>query len=414
MLGPYLRLLRRREVVLPFVSALIARFPLAMAPLGMIVLVEELRDSYGSAGVVTAAFAWCTAASLPMWGRAMDRFGQPRIVGMTSCVSAGLLAGMALLAVSGAPDGVLILTAGAVGLTFPPISPAMRVAWRVIIRDQTERRTAYAMDAVAVETIFVAGPLLLTVLLPAPAAVPLVVTALLMAAGGVVYSRTQAARSWRPTPPTSGEGGGRSPLRSPGVILTLLVAFGMSLGFGQMDVAMTATAERTYHSEGALGLFFACAAIGSTIGGLWYGSRTWRSAERRHLPVTLAAYAGGLASIALVLVAAGRPALAVAAIALALTGLFISPSLIPQQALVDAHSVTDRLSEAQGWLHTALTFGNAAGMAFAGLVVDRAGPAAAFSTASAAVAVGALIAVAAQPCWRRPGIGNRASRTSTR
>jgi MFS family permease len=395
----YLSLLRRPDVLWPFGSAVVGRLPLAMAPLGMIVLVEELRGSYATAGIVTAAFAWCTAISLPLWGGVMDRVGQPRVVAATSCVSAAFLAGMAVLAVNGAADPVLIAVAAAAGLAFPPISPAIRVAWSTVVPDPDERGTAYAMDAVAVETMFVTGPLLLTALLSAPAAVPLAVTALLMAAGGVAYSCSPAARSWRPAA-SAGGARGRSPLRSRGVLLTLLVGLGMSVGFGQMDVAMTATAEHAYSSGGVLGLFFASAAIGSTIGGLWYGSRSWRGPERRHLPVTLAGFAAGLAVVAVVAGGTGAPPLALIVAALVLTGLFISPSLIPQQALVDANADPDRLSEAQGWLHTALTSGGAAGMAVAGVVVDRAGSAAAFGTASLAVGAAALVAVGAQWWWR--------------
>ncbi|WP_232668757.1 MFS transporter [Pseudonocardia sp. TRM90224] len=398
-MGGYLRLLRRPEVLWPFGSAVVARLPLAMTPLGMIVLVAHLRDSYATAGLVTAAFAWCTAISLPLWGSVMDRTGQPRVIATTSCVSAALLATMAVLAVNGAADSTLIAIAAATGLSFPPVSPAIRVAWTTVVPDADERRTAYALDAVAVETIFVTGPLLLTALLTAPAAVPLVVTALLMVTGGLAYSCSPAARGWRPTPGADGTRG-PSPLRSRGVLLTLLVGLGMAVGFGQMDVAMTATAEHSYSSNTVLGLLFASAAIGSTTGGLWYGSRRWRSPQRRHLPITLGGYAAGLAAVAVVVGASDAPSLALIVTALAVTGLFISPSLIPQQALIDANADPSRLSEAQGWLFTALTSGAAAGMAIAGFIIDNNGPAAGFATAALTVGVAALLAIGAQPTWR--------------
>jgi predicted MFS family arabinose efflux permease len=178
----------------------------------------------------------------------------------------------------------------------------------------------------------------------------------------------------------------------------MFVGLGLAVGWGQMDVAMTASAERIYHSKSVLGLFFACAAIGSTLGGLWYGSRTWRRPERLHLPFTLVGFAIGLAAIMPAL--NGGAHLAVLFAILALAGMWQSPSLIVQQALVDAHTPPDRRSEAQGWLLTALTFGLAAGMALAGFVVDYGGPQLAFGTASAAVAVGALIAGLAQRWWR--------------
>ncbi|HEU5160784.1 MAG TPA: MFS transporter [Streptosporangiaceae bacterium] len=399
MIGQYLRLLRRRKVLLPFASAVIARFPLAMAPLGIVVLIEGLRGSYSSAGLVTGAFAWFTAVSPPLWGSVMDRIGQPRVIGVTAIVSSAFLAGMAILAVDGASIPVLLVLAAGAGLSFPPVSPAIRVAWETVLPDISERRTAYAMDAVAVETIFVGGPILLSVLLFAPPAVPLVVTACLMAFGGLIYSCTFAARSWRPAKTGGAHGGrGRSPLATRGVWLTMLVGLGLAVGWGQLDVAMTASAERIYHSESLLGLFFACAATGSILGGLWYGGRTWRRPERLHLPVTLAGFAVGLSALMLV-VDAGAP-LAVLFSMLALAGMWQSPAIIVQQALVDAYASPDRRSEAQGWLLTALTSGLAAGMALAGFVVDYGGPRLAFGTASIAVAVGALIAGLSQRWWR--------------
>ncbi|WP_169775328.1 MFS transporter [Streptomonospora alba] len=398
MIDQYLKLLRRREIFLPFVFSVVARLPLAMAPLGMVVLIEDLRGSYASAGLVTAAFAWFTAVSPPLWGSVMDRMGQPRVIGVTAVVSSAFLAGIAVFAGAGASDPFLMVLAACAGLSFPPVSPAIRVAWGTVLPDLSERRTAYALDAVAVETIFVSGPLLLSILFFAPAAVPLVVTACLMTLGGVAYSRTFAARSWRPEKSGGANGKrGRSPLTAPGVWLTMLAGLGLAVGWGQMNVAITATAERIYHSESILGVFFACAATGSTLGGLWYGSRKWRRPERLHLPVTLTGFAIGLATIMLVLNGAAH--VAVLCSLLVLAGVWQSPSNIVQQALVDGHAPQDRRGEAQGWLFAALTFGLAVGMALAGFVVDYSGPQLAFGTAAASVAVGALIAGLSQRRW---------------
>ncbi|MFB4273154.1 MFS transporter [Nonomuraea sp. GTA35] len=411
VIAPYLSLLRLPGVSLPFASAFVARLPLAMTPLGIVVLIEEVSGSYADAGLVTAVYALATAASSPLWGMAMDRVGQSAVIAGTSLGSAAFLAGGTLAAAAGAPDLLLLVLIGLAGLSFPPVIPAIRVAWSAVVPDPEQRRTAYAMDAVAVETIFVLGPLLLTALLWLPPAVPLLVTALLMAAGGLTYSRTRASRLSRPGSGTRGgvAGGaqgaprrGRPPLSVRGVWLALLTALGMSVGFGQMDVAMTASAERLFHSEGLIGVFFACTAIGSTAGGLWYGSRSWSGPERRHLPLTLAAYAAGLALVMLVLLPGGGLLPAVLP-AMVLTGLCISPSLIVQQALVDRNTAPERRSEAQGWLQTSLTSGSALGMALAGVIVEQGGPAVAFGAAALAVAAGALVGAFAQRHWRVAG-----------
>ena len=402
MAAPYGDLLRRPGVRTPLLCVCVARFPTAMTPLGAVVLIAEVRGSYTGAGLISGTFALFTAASAPLWGRLMDRAGQPRVIGGTSACAALLLAAFALSATAGAPAGALVVLAALTGLSLPPVNPAMRVAWSVIVPDETARRAAYALDASATELIFVLGPLLLTALLAGPPALPLLATAGLLLAGGLGYARTGAARAWRPARPAAGRPRGGSPLRSPGTALTLAVGLATAVAFGQFDVAITATAERIFHSAAVLAVFFATAAIGSTAGGLWYGSRRWPGEDRQRLPVTLAGFAAGAALLATVLTVRPAAPLPMLVPVLLFTGLCIAPSLIIQQALVDEHTAPERRSEAQAWLTTGATAGSAAGMAIAGALVDRAAPAAAFAGGVVSLAAAVLAALAAQRWWRPP------------
>ncbi len=86
----YYRLLRRQSILVPFAASVVGRLALAMAPLGIVVLIEELRGSYASAGMVSGVFALGTAASAPLWSAVMNRAGQPRIIaGRAPPASAG-------------------------------------------------------------------------------------------------------------------------------------------------------------------------------------------------------------------------------------------------------------------------------------------------------------------------------------
>jgi MFS family permease len=397
----YLGILRRREALLPFLAAVVARLPFAMCPLGIVLLVQQVRGAYAIAGLVTAAFAVSMAVATPVWGRLIDRFGQPRILASTAVVSASCLALLAVSAVTGAPDAVLLVSAAGVGLTFPLISPSMRGAWRVVLTDDADRQAAYALDAVAVETIFVGGPLLLSLLLVvATPVVPLLVTAGLLAGGSLAYSATGAARAWRPEPHHQGAGyRSASPVRSVGVLGVMLVCAGLAIGFGQCDVSIAATARETFGSQAQIGALFAAIAGGSVTGGLWYGARAWRRPEQVLLPVALTGFALGLGALAGLLVSGHAPMVAMLAV-LYLTGLSIAPALIMLANLMDRLAPRDRLSEAQSWLNTAFTAGGAAGTAVAGAIIDIAGPAGSFAGACAAVALTALGAVLVQPRWR--------------
>jgi hypothetical protein len=424
-----------------------------MAPLGMVLLVQEVRGSYAVAGVVTAAFALGAAVGTPGWGRLVDHLGQPRVIGPTGAASGLFLAGVAVASVTPVPDGALAAVAAAAGVTFPPITPAMRGAWRVVLADEGDRRAAYALDAVAVETIFVGGPLLLSLLLVvAPPIVPLLVTAALLAGGAVAYGATHAARAWRPEPhPAAGDGAaggeaardggsaaaparGASPLRARGVGLVLAVALLMAVAFGQIDVSIAATARESLGDPSRVGLLFACIAGGSALGGLWYGSRSWRGPERRRLPLPLAVFTAGALSLGLLLAGTGTPGdtgvgpgasgpaggaapgaaaalqvphppLAVLLVLLFASGLAIAPALIAQANLVDEFAPRDRLNEAQAWLNTAFTAGAAAGTAIAGVLIEAGGPGRAFLGAASALVLATAGAVLGQRSWRGAGPG---------
>jgi MFS family permease len=401
----YLNILRRRAALLPFLAAVVARLPVAMGPLGIVILVQQVRGSYSSAGVVTAAFALGSSVATPVWGRLMDRHGQPVVIGPVTLASAVLLAVLAEATVHGAPDRALVALAAGVGVTFPPISPAMRGAWRSILTEEADRRAAYALDAVAIETIFVGGPLLLSLLLVfAEPVVPLLVTAALLACGGVGYAATGAARGWTPEPHADGAGHrGRSPLRSPGVLLVLGVTVAMAVGFGLADVSIAATARVVLGDQSKVGLLFAAVAGGSAIGGLWYGSRAWIRPEHTRLPVTLAGFMIGLAGVGALLVTGVSTRWGPLPVLLPMlfgAGLCIAPGLIMLANLIDQHGPRDRLSEAQSWLNTSFSSGGALGTALAGLLVDAGGPGRGFAGASVAVAAATLLGLLAARLWR--------------
>lgn len=402
----YLRILSHRAAFLPFVTALLGRFPIAMTPLGMVLLVQEVRGSYSIAGLVAAMFALGTAVSTPLWGSLVDRSSQPRVIAPLSALSALFLGGLALAAVNGAGDLVLVAFASAVGLTFPPISPAMRGAWRVILEDDDDRRAAYALEAVVIETIFVAGPLVLSALLVLTApVVPLLVTAALLGLGGIGYALTPAARAWRPEPHEHGpDVRGRSPLRYPGVLAVLLVAATVAVGFGQLDVALAALARETLGDQAKIGLLFMAIAGGSATGGLLYGARHWNGEERHRLPVVLGTFAAGVTTLSVLLAVVTVPSLVALMPLLFLTGLSIAPGLIVEANLVDRYAPGDRLNEAQSWLSTSFTSGGAAGNALAGVTIDAGGPARAFAGAAVCLVAATVAAVACQRVWRGPAV----------
>ncbi|WP_298990583.1 MFS transporter [uncultured Pseudokineococcus sp.] len=407
-LGAYLEVLRTGSAVRPFAAAVVARLPISMVPFGTLLLVEETRGSFSAAGLVTAGYAIGIGVGSPLWGRLIDRHGQARVVAPTVLVSAALLAAFALAAEALAPLALLLVLVVVAGATAPPISSAMRLSWRSVLPERLWR-TGYALDASAVEAVFVGGPLLLSLLLHLPPAGPLLVTAVVHAVGGLAYAASEPAR--RPPERTAALDGAlgavvdADPLRrasrvlTPPLVAVLAVGLAMAVAFGFVDTSMAATARVVLGDESRLGVLLASIAGGSVLGGLLYGLLPHSGDERRRLPALLAAFTAGLAGVAVV-VGAGAP-LPLLLPVLFLTGLCIAPALIVQQALVDSVAPEGRRGESQAWLATAVVTGGAGGTAAAGLLVDLGGPPLSLAAGSAALAVATALALGAQPGWAR-------------
>lgn len=376
----YFRLLRYGPVARPFVFAAVARLTLAMIPLGILILVEHERQAYAIAGLVSGAYAVGCAVGTPAWGRLMDRFGQVTVLLPTTLASATLLVALTMATTAGAADYVLVTIATAVGLTYPAISPGLRSGFRVMLPDPAARRVAFALDATSVELAFVIGPLLLSLLLlPGDPRVPLLVTATLLAVGGVAYCATGLARRAgamavraRQDQSATGSPGPKTALAVAGVPALLVVMLLLSIGFGQLDTSMTATADLALGGTEKVGILFAAIAGGSTIGGLAFGAKHRPVDKRRAVPVLLCAFAVLLGTLAL-LMSFGLVRLPILLPLLFLTGLTIAPTLIMQQTLLDRISPAARLNEAQALLSASNTTGAAIGTAIAGVVIDFAG-----------------------------------------
>jgi MFS family permease len=381
-----------------------------MVPLGILILVEQERHAYGIAGVVSGGYALGAAVGTPVWGRLMDRFGQVAVLLPTSSVSAALLVGLALATTAGAPDLALIAIAAGVGLSYPPISPALRSSFRIVLPDPQARRVAFALDATSVELAFVCGPLLLSaLLLPAVPILPLLVTAGLLAGGGLAYCATGVARRATPAMQRSAAGhdpgslgpGPRTALASGGVAAVLSVMLMLSIGFGQLDTSMAATADRALGGTEQVGILFAAIAGGSAVGGLVFGARHWPFDERRAVPLLLGLFGLFLALLA-ALLSIGAVNLLILLPVLFLTGLTIAPTLIMQQALLDRLAPADRLNEAQAFLSASNTTGAAVGTAMAGVIIDVAGLPWSFGGAALGALLAAGVAVLNQQRWSIP------------
>lgn len=379
---PFSELLRAPGVARVASSGLVARLPLGMNTLALVLLVRASGGSYALAGAVSAAMAGAEGLTTPALARLVDRVGQPRVLLPLVALYPASLAALVVLVRAGAPPAALVACAIAMGATLPPIAACIRTLWPVLAPRPELRTTAFALEATLQEVFFLVGPLL--VALVATAASPTAALALSGAAGALgtlVFATSPASRRGQAEPAGAGRRG--SPLASAGVRTVALASLAIGVTFGTIEVSMPAFAEAHGWREGG-GVALAAHAFGSLAGGLWTGSRPSAARPARRFALALGAYAAGLALLQL---AGSIPAMALLAF---VAGVPIAPAFAAAYALVDDTAPAGTATEAFAWLSTAIVIGLAAGTAAAGALVEQGGTSASLGLGCGA----ALVALA--------------------
>lgn len=406
-LGSYPRLLRVPGAAALGFWGMVGRFPIAMRSVSVLMLVSAVTGSLGNAGVVAAAMLISQGLASPVLGRLADRLGQRRVL-LTACVGQG--SGLTLLVTSivlGAPLWALILVAVCTGCASVSFGSFIRVRWAALVhRDLL--RTAYALESMLDETIFLLGPLLVSALVLAvhPGA-GLLACVVLTTTGSI------AVALHRRSEPATGSATGSKRDRQPRAISVLgvrvLTACYAGMGFllGAVDVTMIAFAQE--RSTPALGgVLLSLTAVGSLTAGAVYGAVNWRLPHARQLSITTCVLTLGVVPLAF----ADSP-LVMAVFAVA-AGVAIAPGLIAGSTLLVSLAPESALSEGFSWLTSAGALGIAMGTAVGGRLADlgSADRAVWAAVGGGIVALGLSLAgqaalrgnPAREPAWRNGGI----------
>ncbi|MDF5752779.1 MFS transporter [Spongiactinospora sp. TRM90649] len=382
----YRRLWRHRWVPALLLVGVCARVPLQAYVFAVLLLTVERTGSYPVAGVVTAATGIAYAVAVPVHGRLVDRFGQTWPLRIASAVNAVAFTGLLVSAEVRPTAGLLAGWAAAVGLSLPPVAASARALWSRVIDDEAVRRTALAVDAMVLDIALIIGPLLVTAVSAAVGPGWAVGGCAVVLLGGTLwFSTLPPSRSW--TPARRG-GGLAGPLRSPGIVVLLVVSLltGALLGVARIGFVEFAD-EFADGAAGGLGL--AAFGAGSLLGGLAYGARSWRWDAAMRMRVILAGYACGVGALALapnipVLVALSLPA-----------GFFLAPLVICTFELIGRCAPEGTLTEAFAWGITATFAGSALGNVVAGALAGaELSPGIAFAVAAGFAVLAAAIVTA--------------------
>lgn len=345
------------------IAGWVGRFPRGTLNLGIILLVEAATGSFALAGAVAAAFVVGMAVAGPLWSRLMDRRGQ-RPVLLVAAATLGVSTAVLVAAVlGGAPVAVwfvLSLVAGAVSVD---VGPAVRARWSALVTPE-RRHSAYALESIADESVFVIAPPLLTLAAALWAPQAGLVLVVLVGAVGLVW----LGLLHRSEPPLVAAAGRRVGVLPPVGILPVTVAWiGVGAMFGSFDVTSIAWADRT-GSPWLAGIMMAALAVGNTAGALVYGALRLRASLRARWLVGSALLA--VVCLALPLVADGMLALLAAAV----VGALIGPVLVAGFALVEARADRDRVTELLAYPSLGVGAGIPLGSTLAGIGLDAVGP----------------------------------------
>ena len=390
MQSTYLSILRLPHARPLLLASLVGRLSSATGPLSVVLFVQEQTGSLAQAGAASAAIALTSGLLAPVRGRLVDRLGQGRCLPPMAVAFAAALAGLVAVAGPGSQRvAATVALAAVAGAVVPPLGASMRVLWLSLVGQGPRLQTAYALDAVLDELLFVTGPLLAGGLatLYGPG-VGVLATGGLALAGtlGLVASPVSRAQAGGPAE-TAGQAGWAGALRAPGMRTLALSLAGVGAAIGIWEIGLVGAARDAGAAEAA-SLLLAAWAAASAVGGLWYGARTWRrpAGQRYLVLLTLLVLAG-------VPMSATESPLALGAM-VALVGLVLAPLESSAYVLAAELAPPGTLTESGTWMTSAINVAAAAGLVAAGTLVDRVGVSATLAVAGACTAAGLLVALA--------------------
>jgi MFS family permease len=368
--NPFTEVLARPGALRFSAAGVIGRMPMSMFGLGTLLLISSFTGRYGLAGLVAGAGSVGYAVCAPQAARLADRFGQARVLRPQAVFFAATTIALIGCAEGRAPTWALLVSGALAGASMPTLGSMVRARWSALLGDSPLLHSAFSLESVADEMIFVIGPALVTVLATEVYPASGVAVAMTACVIGTLLLAAQRATEPPPgrasPPPRQAAPARRIRLPAPGLATLAPVYLFLGAMFSSIDLSTVDFAQQHGHKPLA-GFILGSYALGSAVGGIWYGSRTWHAPLHRRFAITLCLMWAGVATFW------AMPGLAVLALVIFFCGFAISPTLIAGFSLVDRQAAAGRRTEGLTWLSSAVSVGVATGSAVAGHLVDLGG-----------------------------------------
>ena len=394
-LARYAALLEPRELRQIFAASMLGRLPIGITGLAILLLVQSATESFVRGGAATGCYVAGLAIVAPVLGRMIDRYGPRPVLAACGLLFPAALCALVLGVTEKAPASFLLLLAATAGATFPPITVCMRTLLKRRLGEDALLSTAYSLESVLIEMIFIVGPMLVALLVAVASPKMAVLAAAACAlAGTFLFLRMPAIRNWRIEPSATRSLLGA--LGEPGFTPLIGVILCYSIAFGMLEIGITAYATEAGRPALA-GVLLGLMSAGSAAGGLAYGSRSWHLPLVRQFAAMLGLMGAGLAVLALPWTPWPFATWSIVA------GVVMAPALIIQSMLVAKISRPQYLSEAFTWSTSALLSGVGIGLTVGGGLLEFYRSTAALAGAAGAAFAGALMASLTLRRAARPG-----------
>ncbi len=364
-LDSYRVLLRQPGVGWLLAGSVVSRLPFSINALAVLLFLREATGSFAVAGVAAGALSAGIAIGGPIVARLADRRGARTLFYFALAHCGGLVL-LWVLGEARLPTYLLFMASFVCGLTLPPCTAVLLERWPALIKDPELLRTAYACEAVSLETAWVAGPLITAAMVALGGAG----YALLLSAGFVVIGTAIFLANLPDRAPGHqphlGAGGFFGAIRGRAVRIVAIASLPIGFCGGTIEVAVPAFSADFAVPEYA-GVLLAIWAVASGVGGLLYGAlASTGDATHRFLiaftlfPITsmVLALAVSIPMMALLLIVAGLP---------------LAPLVTTRNEVLHANLSGKLSAESFSWTMTTLIVGSGIGSAVAGLVVHAAG-----------------------------------------
>ena len=376
MFSAYTTLFRTEGAIKFSLAGLIGRMPIAMDSLALIFIVVAATDSYALAGALSATAAIVMSIAMPFWSGFSDRIGQRAlIIRVVPFKVFGIILFMVLV-LNGAPTwtwfaSIIFAEASSINL-----GGLVRRRWLHVLspdktstsEDESDRHlvnTAYSLEALNDEVVFIGGPIIATACATSIAPAAGLIAGIIFLIIGMPYFASLKATEPPPSPRFKKDphpAAIRSKTLQAVVIPIIFVG-----GFFSSVAIITVAFTESYGHKSQSGLVLAIWSSGSAVAAIINGLIKWKISHAARFLLFLVALT--IMVIPLLFV----HSIAALAIALFFSGFAIAPLLVNAYGIAESAVPPEQITQTLSWVVAGMPLGGALASAIAGWTIDNYG-----------------------------------------